>query len=91
MTVGDILKPLPDFSFISWQEEVIDCNGDKFSEDEEMCFDKMLLKDFLKDNPYSYRTRDLELKDRSGEYFEINIVPYFDRLDISIKRQFYDE
>lgn len=91
MTVGDLLRPLPDNSFITWQEEVVNYEGDKISEDEEMCFDKMLLKDFLKDSSYSYRTRDLELKDRTGEYFEINIVPYFDRFDISIKRQFYEE
>ncbi|MCR5252604.1 MAG: hypothetical protein K6C98_02690 [Treponema sp.] len=93
MTVGEFLKSLPENSLVSWREQNATYNniGILVEKDEKkLCFSDMTLKEFLKDNSSSYRTRDLKLEDRSGEQFSITIIPYFDWFKIEIVRQFLD-
>lgn len=94
MTVGQILQHLPDNSLVTWCEGCFKRDDDTediigFAEDEEACFENVILKKFLWEDKYnSYRIKNLEFKNRGNEFIEISIVPIFDTLRIKITRQF---
>ncbi len=94
MTVGQILQHLPNDSLVTWCEGFFKRDDDTediigFAEDEEACFENVILKNFLREDKYnSYRIKNLEFKSRGNEFLEISIVPIFDTLRIKITRQF---
>ena len=94
MTVGQILQHLPDNSLVTWCEGSFKRDDDTediigFAEDEEACFENVILKKFLWEDKYnSYRIKNLDFKSRGNEFLEISIVPIFDTLRIKITRQF---
>lgn len=76
MTIGELIGALPKKSIVDWEEN-----------DEEIDTEEYL-EDFMEDNGYAYRTRDLEIKDRPGESLKIEIVPTPTEIEIKIRRTF---
>lgn len=72
MTLGEFLKPLNPKSIVEWEEYDHDGYDDVDGTLDDELSGEMSLEQFLADDSYGYRTRDLELKDVTS----IDITPY---------------
>lgn len=86
MTIGEFLKPLPSDSIVEWEEWDYDGYDDQEGKLDDELSGEETLEEFLNDEDYGYRMKDLQLYEVSS----IEIIPSrLGRNKIKILRQLY--
>lgn len=86
MTIEEFLKPLPADSIVNWQEYDHDDYDDVDGTMDNELSGEETLEDFLNDEDYGYRMKDLQLY----EVTSIEVVPSkYGRYVINIVRNLY--